>query len=124
MQARLKEEREKQAAVDRKEAQALADKLTAVVLQVETKVDVEGRMYGSVTQKEMISLLNEQGFDLERKNITLPQAIKKLGKHTIPLRLKEGVEAHFTLEVVPEAGSAPVAPVVTEEAAPAEEVSE
>jgi large subunit ribosomal protein L9 len=107
MQARLKEEREKLAAVDRKEAEALAVQMGSLVITTEVKVDADGKMYGSVSQLEIARLLQSKGYQLERKNILIPQAIKSLGTHTINLRLKEGVPASFTLEVQPEGGPLP-----------------
>lgn len=104
LQAKLQQERSKRALVDKEASQIVAAKLAKLTIEVETKVDSEGKMYGSVTQNEMAKLLNAQGFEIERRNITLPQAVKRLGKHSIPLRLKEGVEASFTLVVIPEGG--------------------
>ena len=42
------------------------------------------------------------GYAVERKNVTIPHAIKSVGMHTIPLRLKEGVAASIKLHVVSE----------------------
>lgn len=104
MQAKLQEERARQAEIDRKEAEAYAKKLKEVVLEQKVKVDPEGKMYGSVTQMEIVTLLQEAGHDLERRNLLLPHPIKSLGTHAVGLRLKEGVEAEVQLKVVPEGG--------------------
>jgi large subunit ribosomal protein L9 len=106
LQARLQEERSKRAAVDRAEAEKLAEELAGVIVTAIVKVDRDGKLYGSVSQLEMAKLLQERGYVIERKSIVLPQAIKQMGKHTIPLRLKEGVKATFTLEVKPEVDEA------------------
>lgn len=123
MQARLKEEREKRAAVDRKESEGMAAKLASVVISTEVKIDPEGKMYGSVTTLDISRLLQDKGYQIERKQVLLPQPIKNLGTHTINLRLKEGVPATFTLEVTPEGGPLPVKekPKAEEEAAPSSE---
>ncbi len=107
MQTKLREEREKKAAQDRKEAETFAAKLKSVVIETEVKVDPEGRMYGSVTATELAQMLKDSGHALDKKNIVLPHAIKTLGTHSIALRLREGVEAKFTLEVKPEGGVLP-----------------
>jgi large subunit ribosomal protein L9 len=104
MQARLKEEREKRAAIDRKDSEALADKLKEVVLRTEVKTDPDGKMYGSVSSLDITRLLKEKGYALERKNVQLLQPIKTIGRHTIQLKLKEGVPATFLLEIEPEGG--------------------
>ncbi|MCH9609142.1 MAG: hypothetical protein S4CHLAM45_03630 [Chlamydiales bacterium] len=123
LQANLQAERAKRAAVDKKEAEAFAAKLGPLVLETEVKVDTEGKMYGSVNQNEIAKMLQGKGFEIERKNVTLPQAIKKLGKHTIPLRLKEGVEANVTLKITPE-GGLPETPLPEAPAAEAKEIKE
>src|SRR5689334_18731387 len=49
MQAKLKEERAKQAEIDRREAEELAARMTGIELNIVVKVDPEGHMYGSVS---------------------------------------------------------------------------
>ncbi len=107
MQTRLKEEREKRAAVDRKEAEAQAEQIKALVLAIEVKTDPDGKMYGSVSTLDIARLLQAKGYQIDRKSVLLTQAIKTLGNHTVGLRLKEGVPATFTLEVQPEGGVLP-----------------
>ena len=120
MQTRLKEDREKRAAVDRKEGEEMAAKLAEVVISIEVKADPEGKMYGSVTSHDIARLMQEKGHQIERKNIVLPHPIKILGKHIINLKLREGVPATFTLEVTPEGGPLPISEKKEEEAAPEE----
>ena len=117
MQAQLKEERAKRAAVDRKESEAYALRLKDLLLEQQVKVDPEGKMYGSVTQMEIVRLLQEAGHLLERRNLLLPHPIKVLGTHIIKLRLKEGVEAEVRLKITAEG-------VVEETAVASEQVVE
>ncbi len=121
MQARLKEEREKRAAVDRKEAEELAAKFAELVLSTEVKIDPDGKMYGSVTTLDIARLLQENGYAIERKNVLLAHPIKTMGVHSIELKLKEGVPATFKLEVTPEGGALPTKEVAPKEEKPAEE---
>ena len=124
MQARLKEEREKRAAIDRKEAEALAVQMKTLVLTTEVKTDPEGKMYGSVSTLDIARLLQSKGYQMDRKNVLLAQPIKTLGTHTINLRLKEGVPATVNLEVQPEGGPLPQKKAAAPEAQPAEDASE
>lgn len=101
-QQRLREERVKQAAVDRKEADALAARIETVVLEKRVKVDPEGHMYGSVSAHDIEQLFQEQGFAVERKYIQLTRPLKTTGDHKIPLKLKEGVMASCILKILPE----------------------
>ena len=101
-QARLREEREKQANLDRKEAELVASKLVDVSLEISVKVDPDGHMYGSVKPQDIVHLLQEkEQINLDRRNILTP-TIKELGTYTISLALKESVPAQFTLHVVKE----------------------
>ena len=102
MQARLQEERAKQAAADRADAEKLAQLLDGKVYSTSVKVDPEGHMYGSVTATDLIKLLEEDGITLDKRAIQLKQAIKSLGVHQIQLKLKEGVEAKFVLKILVE----------------------
>jgi len=100
LQARLKEERSKQAVDDKKEAEALAKMLAGKTLKTQVKVDGEGHMYGSVASKDLVQLFDEQlEIKIDRRSIILPKPIKSLGQFEIELRLQEGVPATIVLEI-------------------------
>jgi len=114
MQARLKEEREKKAAIDRAEAEQSAEQLSGVVLSAVVKVDQDGHMYGSVTAHDIADLLQSQAnIALEKRCIALKHPIKAVGVHKINVKLKEGVVSSLTLKVISEddqtAGEVPAA---------------
>lgn len=100
LRAKLVEKREKQAAEDRKEAEALSAKIADLHLSIIVKVDPEGHLYGSVTSSDIVKLFEKEGFAVERKAIVLAHPIKDLGDYTVQLRLKEGVEASCMLSVL------------------------
>lgn len=100
MQARLQEERAKQAAVDRKEAEALAAKLQGLTLTTTVKVDPEGNMYGSVGYADILELFAKEGIQLDRRNIGLNKPIKTVGVLPMTLKLKEGVICDYTLHII------------------------
>lgn len=102
MQAKLKEERSKRAAIDLSEATELAKKLDGCILTCEVKVDPDGHMYGSVSATDIVRLLEVQGSVVERRNVVLAHPIKTLGAHVIHLKLNEGVPAQVTLRVLGE----------------------
>ncbi|NGX60661.1 MAG: 50S ribosomal protein L9 [Chlamydiae bacterium] len=118
MQAKLQGERAKQTAVDREASEEVSSKLSGLVLTTVVKVDPEGKMYGSVTQIELVRMLEEKGYKIDKKNVVLAHPVKSLGNHTIELKLPEGVVAWLTLKVDPEGGVFPkkVAPPPAEEA--------
>ncbi len=111
MQARLQEERQKQAVVDRKDSEELAAKLEGQNLTTVVKVDHDGHMYGSVNVGDVADLLSQHmSIALEKKAIQLKNPLKTTGVHTIHVKLKEGVQASFSLTIEPEVkGALPVA---------------
>ena len=128
-QERLRVEREKQAVVDRKEAEELASQIETVTLETRVKVDPEGHMYGSVSAADIALLFQEKGIPVERKYVQMTKPIKTTGVHKIPLKLKEGLLISCQLHILPEGVAAVgieavVAPIPVEGEAPAEEKEE
>ena len=104
MKERLQEERKQQAAVDRKDSEAIAAKLKDKTFEHTVKVDPQGHLYGSVTTQDIVNILAENGVSIERKMLLIGQPIRKLGIHQIPLRLREDVDARVALRVQDEKG--------------------
>ncbi len=99
MQERLQEERAKQAAQDKKDAEVLADKLKDLTLSMTVKTDSQGHLYGSVAAIDIVKVLAGEGYEIDRKNVVLAKSIKTVGLYEIQLRLKENVPATFKLKV-------------------------
>jgi len=100
MQERLKVERKQIALVDKKESDEVAARLEGVTVKATVKVDHEGHMYGSVTTADIVALIHDAvKVELDKKAIQLKHAIKSLGIHTVNVKLKEGVQASFQVEV-------------------------
>ena len=100
-------EQEKAAAVrrealERKDAEALAQQLSQVVIQVNRKVGENEVLYGSVTAMDIAELLTSKGFTIDRRKLDLPEAIKSLGQHDVPLKLHREVTAFIKVEVLKE----------------------
>lgn len=103
MQARLQEERLKQAVADKAESEELAARLEGVVVEKVVKVDHDGHMYGSVTAQDVAELLNAQNMPIEKRHVVMKQPIKTVGDFPVQLKLKEGVIATVTVKITPEA---------------------
>lgn len=99
MRAQLVEKREAQAKIDFAESEKLVERVAALDLSIEVKVDPEGQLYGSVTAADIVKLFEKENVILEKKNVILTHPIKTLGTHTIALKLKEGVTSSFILNV-------------------------
>lgn len=107
MQTRLQKERHEKALKDKAESEEIAAKLHDVILETIVKVDHEGHMYGSVSQHDIQILIEKAtGIHLERRSVVLKHALKEIGVHAIPIKLKEGVAVEtLTLKIVPEEAS-------------------
>ena len=98
-----REKIQRQVDAEKQEAQELVAKLTGAVLHIKAKAGDEGRLYGSVTAKDLSEALrNEFGLAIDRKRIVLPEPVKTLGAHPIKLSLHPDVEAELMIDVSPE----------------------
>ncbi len=83
-------------------AQTLAAQLAAVTLTISQRVGEQDRLYGSVTPAMIAEALAAQGFAVERKQLELPEPLKKLGTYEVTVRLAPEVKVQIQVEVVPE----------------------
>ena len=89
-------------AKEQEKAQALVARLEGVSLTIAQRVGEEGRLYGSVTTAMVAEALAAQGFDIDRKQLELPEIIKQVGAYEVTVRLAPAVKGKVSLEVVPE----------------------
>ncbi|HON59062.1 MAG TPA: 50S ribosomal protein L9 [Smithella sp.] len=87
-----------------KDAQALADVLSGLTVTLSRKVGDQGKLFGSVTMKDIEAALKEKGFDIDRKMMVHAHGehIKELGEHKIKIRLTHEVDAEVKINVVGE----------------------
>ena len=88
---------------EREAAEALAERLVALDLQIARKVGDNDTLYGSVTNSDIAELLKEKGFDIDRRKILLPDPLKALGETSVPVKLHRDVTAHVRVAIVKEA---------------------
>lgn len=81
---------------------ALVSRLEGVSLTIPQRVGEAERLYGSVTATMIAEALAARGFEVDRKQLELPEPIKKLGAYEITVRLAPEVKAKIQVEVVPE----------------------
>jgi len=96
--------RQHEAAAERekKAAEALAQELEKASLTIQARVGEEEKLFGSVTAQNIVSLLKEQGHDIDRRKIELEEPIRALGVYNIEIRLHPEVRATIKLWVVKE----------------------
>ena len=83
----------------KKESTDLAARLSGLTIKLTRAVGDDGKLFGSVTTKEIEATVKALGFDVDRKKMQLAEPIKALGTYEIPLKLVEGVVATLKVEV-------------------------
>ena len=130
-QARADVEAKHQAKLDA-DASALVEKLVGYSVTLTMKAGPQGRLYGSVTARDIAEALEGPlGHMLEHRQVDLEEPIRQVGVFEVPLRLSRNVRAAVRVEVLgegmppPETGPSEPAPVAEEEGAePAVAMSE
>ena len=84
----------------KKEMRDLAAKLNGLDIKLERAVGDDGKLFGSVTAKEIESAVKAKGFTIDRKKLQLAEPIRQLGTFEIPLKLMSDVTATLKVEVV------------------------
>ena len=87
----------------KKAAEVAATTLKSLVIKVGAKVGEKGKIFGSVTSVQISEAMRKQGFDVERKNITMnEEAIKTTGTYTADVKLHKEVVIKVNFEVIEE----------------------
>lgn len=81
------------------QAKTEAAKLSDLSLEVIRATSDGKHLYGSVSTNELADLLNENGQQVERRNILLDEQIKTVGEHNFRVRLHPDVTADLTIKV-------------------------
>jgi large subunit ribosomal protein L9 len=88
-------------------ARALAERLSQITLTFTVKVGDQGRMYGSVTAKDVADeLKSSQGIEVDRHKIVIDESLRSAGEHTVVVKLDHGVDAPVKVELVAETSEA------------------
>lgn len=85
-------------------AQAIADKLDGLLVQITQKTGNDGKLFGSVTNANIGEALAAQGFSIERSMIRMPNGpLKQVGDYPLTIALYTDVSANITVSVLGEA---------------------
>ncbi len=96
-------ELEKVAADKLAEAQAQVARLEGLTIQVTQKAGVDGRLFGSVTNVDIVEALKAQGFTVEKADIRMPSGpLKQVGDHPLTVALDTDAVANITVSVIGE----------------------
>ena len=87
-------------------AQAHAAKLDGQMVQISQKSGIDGKLFGSVTNVDIVDALKLQGLEVEKSMIRMPQGpLKQVGDHPLVVALHSDVLANITVSVLGETSS-------------------
>jgi len=93
-QEEQRKQKEKQNAID------LATRIESMEVILKVKVGDKGRLFGSVTSKEIAEILEkEYQLKIDKRKIELKDAIKAMGEHTITVKLHPEVSGNLKIKV-------------------------
>lgn len=108
-EANLKAFESRRAELEKAQAEALAKakerggKLDGLTIQITQKAGPDGRLFGSVTNYDIVEALQKQGHEVERANIRMPQGpLKQVGDYPLQIALHTDVTVSITVSVLGE----------------------
>ena len=101
--AKLKQQKAYEAKVTAEQlaaAKELANEIAAKTVVLKVKVGEGGRLFGAISSKEIAQAAKEQcDLELDKKKMVLPEPIKTLGTHEVPVKLHKDVTAALKVVV-------------------------
>ncbi len=86
--------------IEKQEAIKLAERLNGNTIIVEIACGDNGKMFGSVTAKEISDALLKSGYDIDKKKINLKEPIKTLGVFSVEVKVYANVTSTIKINVV------------------------
>ncbi len=86
----------------KKDAEALAEKISAVSLEMGAKVGESGKIFGAITTLQIADALKAKGIDVDRRQISFPNDVKETGEYTALVDLHKEVKQEVNFKVVAE----------------------
>ena len=82
------------------EAKALGEKLETITVNIPVKSGVSGKIFGSVTGKEIAASLKQQtGIEIDKRKIVIPEPIKSVGETSVNVKLHTKMTASLKLNI-------------------------
>ena len=93
--------REEQRKKERAAAEIAATRIASTTLTMGVKVGEGGKLYGSITAKDIADALARRGIDIDRHRIDLDEPLRQLGTYKVAIRVYSGMTPEVTIEVEP-----------------------
>ncbi|HHU53766.1 MAG TPA: 50S ribosomal protein L9 [Clostridiaceae bacterium] len=81
------------------EAQEKAEKISGQAFTIKVKTGEAGRLFGSVTTMDLAGALADNGYLVDRKDLSLSENIKEIGTYTANIKLHPEISVNFTINV-------------------------
>ena len=82
-------------------AEQVAKKVEGTTLVITKKAGEEDQLYGSVTSSDIADAVAARGIEVDRRRVELAEPIRRIGAHTVHVRLHRDVVATLTVDVQP-----------------------
>jgi large subunit ribosomal protein L9 len=89
-------------AEERSQAEAFAQRITELEIEIARRVGENDTLYGSVTSTDIAHALQTKGFEIDKRKVQLPEPLKTLGETTVPVKIHRDVVAQLRVKVVAE----------------------
>jgi large subunit ribosomal protein L9 len=100
------ENEEKQVAkkreLDIKNAEKLAEKISATSITIPVKAGEDGKIFGTITTQQIADALAEKGLEIDRRKITISSEVKALGEYVAVIALTSSIKPELKVWVVKE----------------------
>jgi large subunit ribosomal protein L9 len=86
---------------EREEAEIAATRIASTTLTMGVKVGDGGKLYGSITSKDIADALARRGIEIDRHKIDLEEPLKTLGTYKVAVKVFSGMTPEVTIVVEP-----------------------
>ena len=93
--------REEKRRREREEAEVIANRVNSTTLTMGVKVGEGGKLYGSITAKDIADALGRRGIVVDRHKIELDEPLKALGTYKVAVKVYTGMTPEVTVVVEP-----------------------
>jgi large subunit ribosomal protein L9 len=93
--------REEKRKREREDAEIAAQRITSTTLTLGVKVGEGGKLYGSITAKDIADALGRRGINIDRHKVDLDEPLKTLGTYKVAIRVYPGLTPEVTVDVEP-----------------------
>jgi large subunit ribosomal protein L9 len=86
---------------EREDAEIAANRIAGTTLTMGVKVGEGGKLYGSITAKDIADALGRRGIEVDRHKVDLEEPLKSLGTYKVAVKVMSGMSPEVTIVVEP-----------------------